>query len=119
MQDFDLKQLVLDTLEGLKGNEIICIDVTGLTQIMDYMIIASGTSNRHVKALARTVIEQASAAGIKPFGSEGFEDGEWILIDLVDVVVHLMLPAVREFYDLEGLWDLHSPLRDEGSVVEI
>ncbi len=118
MQDIDIKRLVLDALDDLKGNEIICIDVTGLTQIMDHMIIASGTSNRHVKALARAVVEHANAAGIKPWGSEGVEEGEWILIDLVDVVVHLMLPAVREFYDLERLWDIRSPLRDEDSVIE-
>ncbi len=118
MKEIELKQFVIDSLEDTKGVEIACVDVTRLTEIMDYMIVVSGTSNRHVKAMARNLIDDASKSGIKPLGVEGFEEGEWVLIDLVDVVVHLMLPAAREFYDIENLWDMREPDRDESSVLE-
>ena len=118
MQDVNVKQVVIDALEDVKGNKITCIDVTGQTDITDYMIIVSGTSNRHVKALARNVVVDAKAAGFVPIGVEGLEEGEWVLIDLADVVVHVMLPGVREFYDIERLWSLESLSNGESTIIE-
>lgn len=106
MLNVELKEVVLNALEALKGQEITCMDVSELTEITDFMIVASGTSNRHVKSLVDKVVEDANGRGIKPIGVEGAEQGEWVLIDLADVVVHVMLPKVREFYDLERLWSM-------------
>lgn len=100
----ELKQLVVEALEDLKGKEIKCLDVREKTDITDYMVIASGTSNRHVKSLVESVVVKCKDNGVRPFGVEGEDAAEWILIDLVDVLVHVMLPATREFYDLERLW---------------
>ena len=116
MQEVDIKQLAIDALEDIKGIEIICIDVSKLTEMMDYMIVASGTSNRHVKALVNNVISEAASVGIKPMGVEGLEEGEWVLVDLTDAVVHVMLPKVREFYDLERLWSMQE--KSSGPLLE-
>lgn len=104
MQIEELVQLVVDALEELKAKDIVKIDVREHTSVTDYMIIASGASNRQVKALADNVVEKAKDAGRQPMGVEGKESGEWVLVDLADVVVHIMQPATREFYDLERLW---------------
>ncbi|MBD3649327.1 MAG: ribosome silencing factor [Pseudomonadales bacterium] len=106
MLNVELKELVLNALDELKGQDITCMDVSEQTQITDFMVVVSGTSNRHVRALVDKVIEDASARGVKPLGVEGEEQGEWVLIDLTDVVVHVMLPKVRDFYDLERLWTI-------------
>lgn len=106
MLNDELKQVVLNALEDLKGQDITCIDVSDQTEITDFMVIATGTSNRHVKSLVERVAEAAAARNEKPLGIEGMEQGEWVLIDLADVVVHVMLPDVRNFYDLERLWTL-------------
>lgn len=108
MQKSNLKQIVLDALEDSKANEVALMDVTAQTDITDYMVVASGTSSRHVKACAERVIELAKNSGTRPIGVEGLEEGDWVLIDLADVVVHVMLPKVREFYDLERLWTVGS-----------
>ncbi|RRJ83564.1 ribosome silencing factor [Aestuariirhabdus litorea] len=105
MQSEQLKDLVIESLENMKGKEITCLDVRELTDITDYMIIVSGTSNRHVKSLADAVVEDAKKQGIRPLGSEGEAGSEWVLVDLDEVVVHVMLPATRQFYDLERLWE--------------
>ena len=102
--DQTLLDLVLDALEEMKAKNVAQLDVRGLTSVADDMVIASGTSNRHVKALADNVLEKAKSAGYRPLGTEGERGAEWILVDLGDVIVHLMLPATREFYDLERLW---------------
>ncbi len=100
--------LVIDALDDVKALDIIKLDVRDMTSVTDYMIVASGTSNRHVKALVEHVAEKAKAAGHKPIGVEGEEGGEWVLLDLQDALVHVMLPKVREFYNLEKLWSLGS-----------
>src|SRR5580658_10033001 len=97
--------LVQAALDDMKAVNIKVLDVRGLTDIADIMIIASGNSDRHVRSIADRVIQNAKAAGIRPFGVEGARDGEWALVDLHDVIVHVMLPRVREFYGLERLWD--------------
>jgi ribosome-associated protein len=96
--------LVQAALEDMKAVNIRVMDVRGLTDIADTLIIASGNSDRHVRSIADRVVQNAKAAGFKPFGVEGARDGEWALVDLHDVIVHVMLPRVREFYGLERLW---------------
>lgn len=102
-----LKELVVEALRELKGFDIRVLDVRDLTSVTDYMVIASGSSDRQVKALARNVVEKAKHAEHAPMGMEGDRGGEWVLIDLYDVVVHVMLPRVRDFYQLEKLWTSH------------
>lgn len=104
MQAEELKKLVIEAIEDLKGENILEIDVTGKTSVTDTMIIASGTSSRHVKSIASNVAEEAKKAGVRPLGIEGEAQAEWVLVDLGDVVVHVMQPHIREFYDLEKLW---------------
>ncbi len=104
MQLEHLKDLVIEVLNDMKARDISVMDVRGKTSVTDYMIVASGTSDRHVKAIAETVAYKAKEAGEAPLGSEGVQEGEWALVDLNGVVVHLMLPKVRDFYSLERLW---------------
>ena len=99
-----LRDLVVDALEDLKGRNIVALDVASFTGITDFMVIASGTSNRHVKALVDQVVESAKANGDPPLGVEGRETHQWVLVDLGDVLVHVMQAETREFYDLERLW---------------
>ena len=101
-----LSALVVDALDDVKAKDIVTLDVRNMTSVTDYMIIASGTSNRHVKALIESVAEKAREAGHRPIGIEGEEGSEWVLLDLQDALVHVMLPQVREFYNLEKLWSL-------------
>ena len=109
----ELKQIIIDALEDLKAIDIKSIDVSGFASFTDLMIIASGTSTRQVKALADKVSVKCKEAGMKPLGIEGERDAEWILVDLGDAVVHIMLPQVREFYDLEKLWTMDVALNTE------
>jgi ribosome-associated protein len=106
-----LEQIVAGALEDLKAVDVHVLDVRHLTTVTDTMIVASGRSDRHVRAIAAAVVEQCKKAGYRPLGVEGERSGEWVLVDLADIVVHVMLPRVREFYNLEKLWDL--PLRAE------
>ncbi len=100
-----LRSVVVEALEDMKAVNVKVLDVRGLTDITDTMVIASGTSDRHVRSVADRVLEKAREAGVRPFGIEGERDGEWVLVDLPDVLVHIMLPRVRELYGLEKLWD--------------
>ena len=100
-----LLRVVLAALEDMKAVNVKVIDVRGLTDVADTLVIASGTSDRHVRSLADRVIEQAKASGVRPLGIEGEREGEWVLVDLQDIVLHVMLPRVREFYALERLWE--------------
>lgn len=106
MQPEALRDLVTTALQDLKGADIRALDVRGLTALTDFMVIASGASDRHVKSLARNVQDEARRAGVKPMGVEGEAEGEWVLVDLRDVVVHVMRPQVRDFYNLEKLWSI-------------
>ncbi|WP_259233625.1 ribosome silencing factor [Acinetobacter johnsonii] len=97
-------KVVHEALEDVKAKDILAIDVSLISNVADAIVIASGTSTRHIKALADNVAEEARKAGFRPLGVEGERDAEWILIDLGFVVVHVMLPTARRFYDLESLW---------------
>jgi ribosome-associated protein len=105
-KDKDLVRLILDTLDDMKAERVVCLDVKHLTAITDTMIIASGRSDRHVRAISDALLERCREEGFKPLGMEGQEGGEWVLVDMADAIVHIMLPRVREFYNIENLWDL-------------
>ena len=108
MRTEDLADLVCGALTDVKAQDIKSIDVRHLTTVTDVMIIASGRSDRHVRALADTVLERCKEARCRPLGVEGHAAGEWVLLDLGDVVVHVMLPRVRAFYNLEKLWEIEA-----------
>jgi ribosome-associated protein len=114
-----LLQAVTAALEDMKAVNIKALDVRGLTDIADTLIVASGTSDRHVRSIADHVIEQAKRNGFRPLGTEGEREGEWVLVDLQDIVVHVMLPRVREFYGLERLWDAGSTQDAAGSLAHV
>lgn len=103
-----LVTLVEDALNELKALDTCVLNVGRLTSVTDHMVISSGTSSRHVRSIADKVIEKAKAAGRVPLGVEGQQYGEWVLVDLGDVVVHLMQPKVRDFYNLEKLWNMET-----------
>ena len=105
MKSADLTRTAVSALEELKARQIVTLDVSTLTDVMDTLVIASGTSSRHVKSLADNVTTQLKKQGFQPLGVEGADVGEWVLVDLGDVVVHVMLPEARDFYDLERLWE--------------
>ncbi len=113
MQTDELKQTALQALDDLKGIDISVFDVRSMTSVTDVMIIATGTSDRHVKSLADAVVMACKHAGVQPLGVEGEREGEWVLVDLGDVVVHVMQPRVREFYALEKLWTLTEESREK------
>lgn len=99
-----LRSTIVAALEEIKAKDIVILDVRELTAMTDTMIIASADSVRQTKALADNVVEKVRELGKKPVGTEGEQTGEWILLDFGDVIVHVMQPAVRQYYDLEGLW---------------
>lgn len=115
MNTESIKQTAVAALEDIKARDIIVMNVAKLTSIADYMIIASGDSARQTKALARSVMEKIKEAGGEVYSSEGEENGEWILVDLGSVIVHIMHPAIREYYNLEELWGA-SPTRPRKSA---
>ena len=113
LSNLDLLGQVHHALEELKARDVREIDVRGKTGITDFMVIASGTSSRHVKSIADEVVKQAKQAGVAPLGVEGEREAEWVLVDLGDVVVHVMMPRTREFYGLERLWTIGDAAPDE------
>jgi len=106
MQAEQLKLLVLDALDDIKAEDIKILDVRKMTDFTDTMIIATGKSSRQVKALANEVSSQVKAAGIQLIGMEGEDVGEWVLVDLGDLIVHIMMPQIRDTYNLEKLWSV-------------
>lgn len=104
IQAESLKSIALEALDAMKANDVQFIDVRGRSSFTDFMVFASGTSSRHVASLAESVVEAVHKAGINPIGVEGQDVAEWVLVDLGDVIVHVMLPEVRLMYDIEKLW---------------
>ena len=116
----NLHEIVINALEDVKGQDIVSIDVKQLTGITDIMVVASGNSNRQVKSLANNVVVDAKKAGFTLLGIEGDDVGEWVLVDFGEVIIHIMLPATRGFYDLEKLWALRPddrPLNAEADAI--
>jgi len=109
-----LLKTVVDAIDDMKGVDVMVIDVREMTSITDRMVITSGTSSRHVKAIADNVALEAKREGFPALGVEGAQAAEWVLIDLGDVVVHVMTPAIREFYALEKLWAVVGDNSDDG-----
>jgi ribosome-associated protein len=104
-----MRDIAVAALEDVKGTDILALDTTQLTSLFDCMIVASGTSNRQVKALANNVREELKAQGAEILGMEGEDNGEWVLVDAGRLVVHVMLPAVRDYYNIEQLWGGQKP----------
>jgi ribosome-associated protein len=113
MRTEQMQALVVEALNNLKAIDLVTIDVHEITTITDTMIICSGSSNRHVKSLAENVVKQAKEHGLNYIKTEGEQEGEWIVVDLADVVVHIMLPTVRTFYNLEDLWEPIQTMREQ------
>lgn len=107
-----ISEIVLEALEDLKGVDTVTLDVRHLTSITDTMIICTGTSNRHVKSLAQNVVTSAKKYHIIPLSVEGEREGEWVLIDLGDAMIHIMLQRIRDFYGLEKLWNIPTPPKE-------
>ena len=108
-----LQELVIEALEDFKALDIHQIDVSGQSPLTDLFVIASGSSLRHIKSMAENLIVKAKEAGCQPLGVEGDRQSEWVLVDLNDIIVHLMLPQTRAFYNLEKLWEASSQYREE------
>ena len=113
----ELKQLVIDALQDLKAEDITILEVRHKTSITDWLMIATGSSSRHVKSIANNVVVEAKKAGQSPLGIEGENEGEWVLVDLGDIIVHVMQQQVREYYDLESLWSVDVPAMQEQDVI--
>lgn len=115
MKPEEIRDLAINALDEMKGIDIVAMDVRTLTSITDYMVICTGRSSRHVKALAETVSTTAKANKVGFVRTEGENDSEWVLVDLGDVVIHVMLPTARSFYSLEDLWEPVKELRDNNT----
>jgi ribosome-associated protein len=102
----DLNQAIIDALENLKGKNIVTLDVRELSDVMDTLIIASGTSSRHARSLAENLVEETKAKGFRALGVEGLNAGDWVLVDFGDTVVHVMQEDTRAYYELEKLWSM-------------
>ncbi|GMV68352.1 MAG: ribosomal silencing factor RsfS [Pseudomonadota bacterium] len=109
MNSEQLQSLVIEALEEIKAVDVVALDVRRLTSIADGIVIASGTSQRHVQSLADNVLRRAREADVRPLGVEGEQTGDWVLVDLGDIIVHVMRPEVRDFYNLEKLWSVPAP----------
>jgi ribosome-associated protein len=107
VQAFDLEKIklaVVDAIEDIKGFDISVMDVREMTSLASYMIVASASSSRQTKAIANNVLEKLKELGVQSRGTEGEREGEWVLVDLGDIIVHIMLPTTRAYYNLEQLW---------------
>lgn len=112
MNSEDSKKVVINALEDMKGRDISCLEVSGITTIADYMVVVTGTSTRHVKSLSEEVVKQIKESNGDVIGVEGQGQGEWVLVDLGDVIVHIMQEETRKLYDLESLWGMTPPVTD-------
>ncbi len=110
-----LEALVRETLEDIKAQDTVFIDVRGRTPVTDLVVVTTGTSRRHVQAIARILVETAKGEGVSPVGVEGEQGSDWVLVDLGDVVVHVMTAESREFYRLERLWQMDEPCASNSS----
>jgi len=106
MKSLELQKLIVQSLEDMKGQEITVLDVSERTTVTDWMIVVTGTSQRHVKSMANEVIGKSKEAGVRPLGAEGESEGSWVLVDLGDVLAHIMTRESRDFYALEKLWTM-------------
>lgn len=111
----NLETLIQSALEDTKGKDLRVLNVAELTDVMDTLVIVTGTSSRHVKSLANNVIEEGKKAGFRPIGVEGMDAGEWVLVDYGDVVLHVMQQITRDFYELEKLWSTEPATRKHKS----
>lgn len=118
MNSEELLERVVTALEDMKAQNIRTLDVRGKTTLADYMVIASGTSGRHVQSTAESVATELKKTGMQPLGMEGQESQEWVLVDLNDVIVHVMLPETRDFYNLEKLWLAEEAVDTEDNAPE-
>lgn len=109
MNSKNLCKLALRAIDELKGQDVTLLDVRELTDVTDYLVVVSGRSARQVKAIAENVIDKAKTGGVRPLGTEGLDDGEWVLVDLCDVIVHVMQPETRTYYELEKFWTALAP----------
>ncbi|MBY5990524.1 ribosome silencing factor [Ferrimonas balearica] len=107
MQAVELKDFAVDKLDDLKGRDIVVLDVSDRSDVTDYMVVCTGTSKTHVRSLAENLVSEAKDAGLQPLGIEGKESGEWVLVDLSAVIVHVMQEQTRDHYQLEKLWSAH------------
>ncbi|MBA2653824.1 MAG: ribosome silencing factor [Gammaproteobacteria bacterium] len=114
METTDLLNLVVQTLEDNKAEEIVSLDVHDLTTVTDWMVISSANSKRHAHALGDHVVTKVKSQGLQPLGVEGENQNEWLLVDLGSIVIHIMLPEIRKFYSLEKLWNVTLKAREEG-----
>ena len=112
-QDQQLIALIEGALEDMKAKDMVTIDVRGRSTVTDYMVVASGTSKRHVASVAQEVLDKLKAQGVLPIGVEGQDVGEWVLVDVGSVIVHVMMPDARDFYDIERLWSVASENRND------
>lgn len=114
----ELKTLAINAIEDLKAFDVNIIDVKGRSSITDVLVFASGRSDRQVKSIANNVVQEAKKAGVQPLGVEGLNAGDWVLVDLGDIVVHVMLPQVRDYYGIERIWEVDDANADsdEGAL---
>jgi ribosome-associated protein len=105
MQGSELKDFIIQQLEDIKAKDITVLDITGKSSLADFMIICSGTSSRHVKSIAAILVKELKENNLQPLGVEGDDVAEWVLVDSGDVIVHVMQPTIRDYYQLEKLWE--------------